>query len=95
MSKRVVALVVETLEAVGIRTCYGIVGDTLNGSAHAIDRSQVDWVHMRHEGAGAFAISAEAPITGRVAACAGTCKPATSTSLTAPTGPSASARPSS
>ena len=29
MSKRVVDLPVETLQAAGVRTCYGIVGDTL------------------------------------------------------------------
>jgi pyruvate dehydrogenase (quinone) len=75
MSKRVADLVVETLEAAGVRTCYGIVGDTLNRIAHAIDRSEIDWVHVRHEEAGAFAASAEALITGRLTACAGTCGP--------------------
>ena len=55
MSKRVADLVVDTLQAAGVRNCYGIVGDTLNRIAHAIDRSEIDWVHMRHEEAGAFA----------------------------------------
>ena len=55
MSKRVADLVVDTLQAAGVRSCYGIVGDTLNRIAHAIDRSEIDWVHMRHEEAGAFA----------------------------------------
>src|SRR6202158_2146990 len=75
MSKRVADLLVETLEAAGVRTCYGIVGDTLNRIAHAIDRSEIDWVHMRHEEAGAFAASAEAQLTGRLTACAGSCGP--------------------
>lgn len=75
MSKRVADLLVETLEAAGVRTCYGIVGDTLNRIAQAIDRSEIDWVHMRHEEAGAFAASAEAQLTGRLTACAGTCGP--------------------
>src|ERR1700687_836913 len=75
MSKRVADLLVETLEAAGVRTCYGIVGDTLNRIAHAIDRSEIDWVHMRHEEAGAFAAQAEALLTGRLTACAGTCGP--------------------
>ena len=52
-------LLVETLEAAGVRTCYGIIGDTLNRIAQAIDRSEIDWVHMRHEEAGAFAAQAE------------------------------------
>src|SRR5947207_1727775 len=75
MSKRVADLLVETLEAAGVKTCYGIVGDTLNRIAHAIDRSEIDWVHMRHEEAGAFAAAAEAQLTGRLTACAGSCGP--------------------
>ncbi len=75
MSKRVADVLVETLQAAGVKTCYGIVGDTLNRIAHAIDRSEIDWVHMRHEEAGAFAAGAEALLTGRLTACAGTCGP--------------------
>src|SRR6266700_1861147 len=75
MTKRVADLLVETLEAAGVKTCYGIVGDTLNRIAHAIDRSEIDWVHMRHEEAGAFAAAAEAQLTGRLTACAGSCGP--------------------
>src|SRR6266700_7220886 len=75
MSHRVADLVVDTLQAAGVRSCYGIVGDTLNRIAHAIDRSEIDWVHMRHEEAGAFAASAEAQLTGRLTACAGSCGP--------------------
>ena len=75
MSKRVADILVETLEAAGVKTCYGIVGDTLNRIAHAIDRSEIDWVHMRHEEAGAFAAQAEAQLTGRLTACAGSCGP--------------------
>src|ERR1700675_125632 len=75
MSKRVADLVVDTLQAAGVRTCYGIVGDTLNQIAQAIDRSEIDWVHMRHEEAGAFAASAEAQLTGRLPAGAGSCGP--------------------
>src|ERR1700741_2161251 len=75
MSKRVAYLLVETLEAAGVKTCYGIVGDTLNRIAHAIDCSAIQWVHMRHEEAGAFAAGAEAQLTGRLTACAGSCGP--------------------
>ena len=75
MSKRVADLIVETLQAAGVKRCYGIVGDTLNRIAHAIDRSEIDWVHMRHEEAGALAAGAEAQFTGRLTACAGSCRP--------------------
>ena len=75
MTKRVADVLIETLQAAGVKTCYGIVGDTLNRIAHAIDRSEIDWVHMRHEEAGAFAAQAEAQLTGRLTACAGSCGP--------------------
>jgi pyruvate dehydrogenase (quinone) len=75
MTKRVADVLIETLQAAGVKTCYGIVGDTLNRIAHAIDRSEIDWVHMRHEEAGGFAAGAEAQLTGRLTACAGSCGP--------------------
>jgi pyruvate dehydrogenase (quinone) len=75
MSKRVADLLIETLQAAGVKRCYGIVGDTLNRIAHAIDQSEIDWVHMRHEEAGAFAAGAEAQLTGNLTACAGSCGP--------------------
>ena len=73
MPNRTAALAVEALKAADVRTCYGIVGDTLNRIAHDIDRSEIDWVHVREEEAGAFPASAEALITGRLTACAGSC----------------------
>ena len=75
MTKRVADVLIETLQAAGVERCYGIVGDTLNQIAHAIDRSTIRWVHMRHEEAGAFAAGAEAQLTGRLTACAGSCGP--------------------
>ena len=75
MGKRVADVLIETLQAAGVKRCYGIVGDTLNRIAHAIDASEIEWVHMRHEEAGAFAAGAEAQLTGHLAACAGTCGP--------------------
>jgi pyruvate dehydrogenase (quinone) len=35
-------MLVKRLEAAGVKTCYGIVGDTLNRVAHAIERSDID-----------------------------------------------------
>src|SRR5712672_2424761 len=75
MSKRVADLLVETLQAAGVKRCYGIVGDTLNRIALAIHESEIEWVHMRHEEAGAFAASAEALFSGELTACAGSCGP--------------------
>ena len=38
-------------------------------------RKSIDWVHMRHEEAAAFAAGAEAHLTGSLAVCAGSCGP--------------------
>ena len=38
-------------------------------------RGKIEWVHVRHEEAGAFAAGAEAQLTGRLAVCAGSCGP--------------------
>src|SRR3982074_492857 len=71
MSKRVADLLVDTLQAAGVRSCYGIVGDTLNRIADAIDRSEIDWIHMRHEEAGAFAAGGVARLIGHPPALRG------------------------
>ena len=76
MAKRKVAeIIVQTLQEAGVKRCYGVVGDTLNHVTDAIRRSEIAWVHMRHEEAGAFAAGAEAYITGGLTACAGSCGP--------------------
>ena len=75
MAKRVADVLIETLQSAGVKRCYGIVGDTLNRIAHAIDGSEIEWVHVRHEEAGAFAAGAEAQLTDHLTACAGTCGP--------------------
>jgi pyruvate dehydrogenase (quinone) len=75
MTQRVADILVETLQAAGVKRCYGIVGDTLNQIARAINVSDIEWVHMRHEEAGAFAAGAEAEFTGNLTACAGSCGP--------------------
>jgi pyruvate dehydrogenase (quinone) len=75
MSMNVAQVMVDTFEAAGARRCYGIVGDTVNRFAHAVHESPIDWIHVRHEEAGAFAAGAEAQMTGRLALCAGSCGP--------------------
>jgi hypothetical protein len=53
-----------------------VVGDSLNPVVDAIRRHDgIDWVQVRHEEAGAFAAGAEAQLTGRLVACAGSCGP--------------------
>ncbi|MFC3651133.1 ubiquinone-dependent pyruvate dehydrogenase [Dyella humi] len=67
--------VAKVLELAGVRHVYGVVGDSLNGLTDAFRRSSVEWLHMRHEEAAAFAAGAEAHLTGELAVCAGSCGP--------------------
>ncbi|MFG3497124.1 pyruvate dehydrogenase [Streptomyces sp. NPDC047928] len=67
---------VDILVRAGVQRLYGVVGDSLNPVVDAIRRtSGIDWIQVRHEEAAAFAAGAEAQITGRLAACAGSCGP--------------------
>jgi pyruvate dehydrogenase (quinone) len=75
MAKRVADVVIETLQAAGVKRCWGVPGDTLNFVTDAIRRSEIEWVHVRHEEAGGFAAGAEAMLTGNLTACAGSCGP--------------------
>ena len=77
MAKQSVAdLIADTLHAVGVRRIYGVVGDSLNGFTDSLRRKRnIDWVHVRHEEAAAFAAGAEAHLTGELAVCAGSCGP--------------------
>ena len=75
MSQTVAEVIVETLQAAGVKHCWGVPGDTLNYVTDAIRRSGITWVHVRHEEAGGFAAGAEALLTGELTACAGSCGP--------------------
>src|SRR5882724_10649090 len=75
MSKKVAQVIVETLQSAGVKNCYGIVGDTLNTFATSLSRSDIKFVHMRHEEAGAFAAQSEALLMDRLTAMAGSCGP--------------------
>ena len=75
MGMKVAEIIVEVLEQAGVKRCYGIVGDTLNLFAENLERSSIEWVHVRHEEAGAFAAGAEANFTHNLTACAGSCGP--------------------
>ena len=76
MARTIADLMAETLRAAGVKRIYGVAGDSLNGFTDSLRRmKEIDWVHMRHEEAGAFAAGAEAHLTGELAVCAGSCGP--------------------
>lgn len=66
---------VRTLEAQGVERIYGLVGDSLNSVSDAIHQSSIEWVHVHHEEAAAFAAGAESLMTGELAVCAASCGP--------------------
>jgi pyruvate dehydrogenase (quinone) len=74
--KNVADLLVDVLAEAGVRRVYGVSGDSLNGITDSIrTNKQIQWVHVRHEEAAAFAAGAEAHLTGKLAVCAGSCGP--------------------
>ncbi|MDQ1007561.1 pyruvate dehydrogenase (quinone) [Streptomyces sp. V4I23] len=67
---------VDILVRAGVQRLYGVVGDSLNPVVDAVRRNAaIDWIQVRHEETAAFAAGAEAQISGRLAACAGSCGP--------------------
>ena len=81
MAKELATQLAEQLQAAGVQRIYGIVGGSLNPIMDAVRKTGgsqhggVDWIHVRHEEAAAFAAAAEAQLTGRLAVCAGSCGP--------------------
>ena len=69
--------IVAQLVDAGVHRIYGIVGDSLNPIVDAVRKTGgskkggIDWIHVRHEEAAAFAASAEAQLTGKLAKLAG------------------------
>ena len=75
MASTVAEIIVDTLCQAGARRCWGIVGDTINHFTEAVRKSDLRWVHVRHEEAGALAAGGEGYLTGELAVCVGTCGP--------------------
>jgi len=74
--KKVADLLVDVLAEAGVQRIYGVSGDSLNGITDSIRATgKMDWIHLRHEEAAAFAAGAEAHLTGKLAVCAGSCGP--------------------
>jgi pyruvate dehydrogenase (quinone) len=73
--KKVADQIVDMLVSNGIKRVYAITGDSLNEFNDAIRREgSIQWIHMRHEEAGAFAAAAEGELNG-LACCAGSSGP--------------------
>jgi pyruvate dehydrogenase (quinone) len=76
MAHRVADELIRRLAEAGVERIYGVVGDSLNPVTDALRlNGKIKWIHVRNEEAGAFAAGAEAQLTGKLAACAGTAGP--------------------
>jgi pyruvate dehydrogenase (quinone) len=75
MSQTVADILVGTLEQIGVKHVFGLIGDSLNPLADAIRRSKIEWVGVRHEEGAALAASGQAKLTGRLGVCCGTTGP--------------------
>jgi pyruvate dehydrogenase (quinone) len=75
MSQTVAEQLVIILKQAGVKRIYAVTGDSLNELNDAIRRDKsIQWIHVRHEEAGAYAASAEAQLNG-FACCAGSSGP--------------------
>jgi pyruvate dehydrogenase (quinone) len=75
MSQTVAEVLVDTLEQIGVRHIFGLIGDSLNPLADAVRHSKIEWIGVRHEEGGALAASGQAKLTGRLGVCCGTTGP--------------------
>jgi pyruvate dehydrogenase (quinone) len=75
MAQTVAGILVDTLEKIGVRHIFGLIGDSLNPLADAVRHSSIEWIGVRHEEGAALAAAGQAKLTGRLAVCAGTTGP--------------------
>src|SRR5256714_10212649 len=76
MTKTIADIIIQSLANTGVKRVYGLPGDSLNGFTDALRRNgTIQWEHVRHEEAAAFAAGAEAYLTGELAVCAASCGP--------------------
>ena len=77
MAQTVAEILIDQMVEVGIRKVYGIVGDSANPIVDALRRheSDIEFVHVRNEEAGAFAAGADAQVSGRPTAVLGSSGP--------------------
>lgn len=69
-------LLLRILGSHGVRQIYGIPGDAINDILESIrSQSEIAFIQVRHEEAGAFAASGQAKLTGTLGACMGTAGP--------------------
>src|ERR1700683_2520693 len=49
MSQTVAGILVDTLEKIGVRQIFGLIGDSLNPIADAVRHSKIEWIGVRQK----------------------------------------------
>ncbi|HSE59253.1 MAG TPA: thiamine pyrophosphate-dependent enzyme [Nitrospiraceae bacterium] len=77
MSDNAADVLMDTLEAWGVRVVFGLPGDGINGIMEALRKRQdrIQFVQVRHEESAAFMACAYAKYTGRLGVCLATSGP--------------------
>lgn len=75
MTQTVSDILVATLEQIGVKQIFGLIGDSLNPLGEAVQKSNIEWIGVRHEEGAALAAAGQAKLTGRLGVCAGTTGP--------------------
>jgi acetolactate synthase-1/2/3 large subunit len=65
-------VVVDALQASGVRYCFGVPGESFLGVLDALHDSAIEFVSTRHEGGASFMASGYSKITGEIGVCLGT-----------------------
>lgn len=75
-NKTVAEIMLDQLQAWGVKRIYGVVGDAILGLMDAIAKqNQIQFIAVKHESAAAMMASAEAKLTGGVGVCIATSGP--------------------
>ncbi|TDU39575.1 pyruvate dehydrogenase (quinone) [Gelidibacter sediminis] len=75
MAKTIADLLVENLVNAGVKRLYAVTGDSLNPINDAVRLDgRLEWIHVRHEEAGAYAASMDAELDG-IGCCMGSSGP--------------------
>jgi thiamine pyrophosphate-dependent acetolactate synthase large subunit-like protein len=71
----VAEVLVDTLDRIGVKQIFGLIGDSLNPIADAVRRTKIEWIGVRHEEGAALAAAGQAKLTGQLGVCCGTTGP--------------------
>ncbi|MGM0561585.1 MAG: thiamine pyrophosphate-dependent enzyme [Pseudomonadota bacterium] len=75
MTRTIAETIIDMLAQAGVKRLYGVTGDSLNLLNDALRRDgRIEWIHVRHEEAGAYAAMAEG-VLGGLGCCAGSSGP--------------------